>query len=174
MAILQAIDRAIGAGCRAVLYVTLAVVFVILSANVALRYVAGTSLASASELPELMFPWMIMAGVVLAAQHGSHIAIVILTQKLGAARRWVLAGGSLVVAVLYAALAVTAWPLMEIAADERSPILQVPGSVSVGCLVLGFAVLSLVTLCKLPEVWAGIAVPHGHEEPEIAATHQGA
>jgi TRAP-type C4-dicarboxylate transport system permease small subunit len=174
MAILQTIDRAIGAACRAVLYLTLAVVFAILTANVALRYVAGTSLASASELPELMFPWMIMAGVVLAAQHGSHIAVVIFTQKLGASRRWVLAGASLVVAVLYAALAITAWPLVEIAADERSPILQVPGSVSVGCLVLGFALLSLATLCKLPEVWAGVEVPHGHEEPEIAATHQGA
>jgi TRAP-type transport system small permease protein len=174
MAILQLIDRAIGAACRAALYATLAVVFVILAANVALRYVAGTSLASASELPELLFPWMIMAGVVLAAQHGSHIAVVILTQKLGASRRWVLSAGSLVVAVLYVSLAVTAWPLMEIAADERSPILQVPGSVSVGCLVLGFALLSLVTLCKLPEVWAGAEAPHGHEEPEIAATHQGA
>ena len=176
MAFLQLIDRAIGAACRAALYATLAVVFVILAANVALRYVAGTSLASASELPELLFPWMIMAGVVLAAQHGSHIAVVILTQKLGASRRWVLAGGSLVVAVLYAALAATAWPLMEIAADERSPILQVPGSVSVGCLVIGFALLSIVTLCKLPEVWAGVAAPHGHEEAdiEVAATHQGA
>ena len=176
MPFLHLIDRAIGAACRGVLYVTLAVVFAILSANVALRYVAGTSLASASELPELLFPWMIMAGVVLAAQHGSHIAVVILTQKLGASRRWVLTIGSLVVAVLYAALAGTAWPLMEIAADERSPILQVPGSVSVGCLVLGFALLSIVTLCKLPEVWAGVEVPHGHEETDIqvAATHQGA
>jgi TRAP-type transport system small permease protein len=176
MAFLQLIDRAIGAASRSVLYVTLAVVFAILSANVALRYVAGTSLASASELPELLFPWMIMAGVILAAQHGSHIAVVILTQKLGASRRWVLAAGSLVVAVLYAALAATAWPLMEIAADERSPILQVPGSVSVGCLVIGFALLSIVTLCKLPEVWAGVEEPHGHEEAdiEVAATHQGA
>jgi TRAP-type C4-dicarboxylate transport system permease small subunit len=174
MAFLQLLDRAIGAACRVALYATLAVVFVILSANVALRYLAGTSLASASELPELLFPWMIMAGVVLAAQHGSHIAVVIVTQKLGVSRRWVLAAGSLVVAVLYAALAVTAWPLMEIAADERSPILQVPGSVSVGCLVVGFALLSIVTLCKLPEVWAGVEAPHGHEEPEIAAAHQGA
>lgn len=174
MAYLQLVDRGIGAACRGVLYLTLGVVFAILTANVVLRYVAGTSVASASELPELLFPWMIMAGVVLAAQHGSHIAVVILTQKLGASRRWVLGGGSLVVAVLYAALAVTAWPLMEIAADERSPILQVPGSVSVGCLVLGFALLSVVTLCKLPEVWVGVETPHGHEEPEIAATHQGA
>jgi len=174
MAILQSIDRAIGAACRGVLYLTLGVVFVILAANVGLRYFGGTSLASASELPELMFPWMIMAGVILAAQSGSHIAIVILTQKLGASQRWVLAGASLVVAVLYAALAVTAWPLVEIAADERSPILQVPGSVSVGCLVLGFALLSLVTLCRLPQVWAGAERPHGHADPEVAATHQGA
>jgi TRAP-type C4-dicarboxylate transport system permease small subunit len=174
MAILSTIDRAVGAACRGVLYLTLGVVFAILSANVALRYVAGTSLASASELPELLFPWMIMAGVVLAAQQGSHIAVVILTQKLRGARRWVLGAGALAVAVLYASLAATAWPLMEIAADERSPVLQVPGSVSVGCLMLGFALLSLVTVCKLPALWAGSEAPHGHEEPEIAATHQGA
>jgi TRAP-type C4-dicarboxylate transport system permease small subunit len=173
MAILHFIDRAIGAACRGVLYLTLGVVFAILSANVALRYVAGTSLASASELPELLFPWLIMAGVVLAAQHGSHIAVVVLTQKLGASRRWVLAAGSIAVSVLYGALAITAWPLVEIAADERTPILQVPGSVSVGCLVIGFALLSLSTLCKLPEVWAGAEAPHGHEEPEVAAAHQG-
>ena len=98
------------------------------------------------------------AGLVLAAQHGSHIAVVILTQKLGASRRWVLAAGSLVVAVLYAALAVMSWPVLEIAADERTPILQVPGSVSVGCLMLGFALLAVVTLCRLPTLWAADAV----------------
>ena len=174
MAVLQLIDRAIGALCRATLYITLTVVFLILSANVALRYVAGTSLASASELPELLFPWMIMSGVVLAAQHGSHIAVVVLTQKLGAARRWVLAGGALAVAVLYAALAVTAWPLMEIAADERTPILQVPGSVSVGCLVIGFVLLSLTTVCNLPKTWRDEQAPLGHDPAEPAVAHQGA
>lgn len=156
--------------CRGVLYVTLAVVFVVLSANVALRYIAGTSLASASELPELMFPWMIMAGVVLAAQHSSHISVVLLTQKLGASRRWVLAGGSLTVAVLYLALAVAAWPLMEIAADERSPMLQVPGSVGVWALMLGFVLLSLVTLCRLPDVWAD-AIPQQGPEAVDALAH---
>jgi TRAP-type C4-dicarboxylate transport system permease small subunit len=173
MPFLGLLDRLIGAACRGVLYLTLTVVFVILSVNVGLRYVAGTSLASASELPELLFPWMIMAGVVLAAQHGSHIAVVILTQKMRAARRWVLAGGSIIVAVMYAGLAIAAWPVMEIAADERTPILQVPGSVSIGCLMLGFALLAVVSICKLPEVWAG-AAPHGHDDPAEAAVHQGA
>ena len=174
MPILRLVDRWIGAVCRAVLYLTLSVVFVILSANVALRYAAGTSISWASELPELMFPWLIMAGVVLAAQQGSHIAVVILTQKLGPARRWVLAAGSLVVALLYASLAVTAWPLMEIAADERTPIMQVPGSVTVGCLMLGFLLLSTVTLCRLPEVWRCADAAPDNDDPAEAAIHQGA
>jgi len=173
MPFLHLVDRCIGAVCRAVLYLTLSVVFVILSANVALRYAAGTSISWASEVPELMFPWLIMAGVVLAAQHGSHIAVVILTQKLGAARRWVLSAGSLVVVGLYTSLAIVAWPLMEIAADERTPILQVPGSVTVGCLIVGFLLLSAVMLCRLPEVWLGVYVPHGHDDPSEAAVHQG-
>lgn len=170
-AVLQAADAAIAWGCRVVLYVTLSVVFSILTINVGLRYVAGTSIAWASELPELMFPWMIMAGVVLAAQHGSHIAVVLVTQKLGASRRWVLAAGSLTVAAMYGMLAWLAYPVAQIAHDEKTPILNVPGSVSVGCLVLGFAVLAVVTLCRLPQVWTSQeandaaehtpAVPHG-------------
>ena len=151
----KAVDSVIAWWCHAVMYVTLSVVFVILSVNVVLRYAAGSSLAWASELPELMFPWMIMSGVVIAAQHGSHIAVVILTQKLGAARRWVLTAASLVVAGLYLGLAYAAWPVFEIAADERTPIMQVPGSVSVGCLLLGFVMLAIVTLLRLPQVWRG-------------------
>lgn len=154
--LLEAVDAAIGRACRVILYITLTVVFTILATNVALRYAAGSSLAWASELPELMFPWMIMAGVVIAAQHGSHIAVVLVTQKLGAARRWVLLGGSLVVAVLYASLAWMAVPVAVIAHDEKTPILQLPGSLSVGCLALGFALLAVVTVCRLPLVWRSV------------------
>lgn len=161
------IDRVIGMGCRVVLYVTLAVTFLILSANVGLRYAMGSSLSWASELPELLFPWIIMSGVVLAAQSGSHIAIVILTQRLGAARRWVVTAGKLIVASLYIGLCWAAWPLMEIAADEYSPILHVPGSVTVGCLMLGFLLLAVTTLVRIP---AGLT-----ENPdEPAELHMGA
>lgn len=173
LTVARTVDHLIGMACRGVLYITLFSMFVILSANVGLRYAAGSSLASASELPELMFPWLIMAGVVLAAQHGSHIAIVILTQRLGQWRRWVLGAGSLVVAGLYGSLAVVAWPLAEIAADERTPIMQVPGSVSVSCLMLGFALLAIVTICRLPQVWVSqpdlMQDPRPDSAPEHAA-----
>jgi hypothetical protein len=38
----------------------------------------------------------------------------------------------------------------------------------------GFLLLSVVTLCRLPEVWTGDAAPHGHDAPADAAIHQGA
>lgn len=148
------LDHCIGALCRGVLYVTLSIVFLILSINVGLRYVAGTSLSWASELPELLFPWLIMAGVILAAQHGSHIAVVIVTQRMGASlRRWFLGGGSLIVIGLYGYMAAIAWPLMEIAHDEKTPVLQVPGSVTVWALMVGFSLLALVTIIRLPKIW---------------------
>jgi TRAP-type C4-dicarboxylate transport system permease small subunit len=145
-------QRAIALLCHGILYTTLVVMFCILSINVALRYLVGTSLAWASEVPELMFPWLIMAGVVLAAQHGSHIAVVILTQKLGAARRWVLAGGSALVAAMYLGLAWAARQLLSIAADEYTPMLHVPGSLTVGCLIGGFVLLALTALMQLPAI----------------------
>lgn len=153
-ALMAAVDRGIGGICRTVLYLTMSVVFAILSANVGLRYVAGTSLSWASELPELLFPWMIVAGVVLAAQHGSHIAVVIVTQRLSTnLRRWVLSGGALVIIGLYGYMATIAWPLLEIAHDERTPVLQVPGSITVSALMVGFSMLAVVTLIRLPGLW---------------------
>ncbi len=161
---LRGLNAVIGALCRGVLYLTMSVVFVILSVNVGLRYAAGTSLSWASELPEMMFPWLIMAGVVLAAQHGSHIAVVILTQRFPETlRRWVLSFGSLIVVGMYAYLVVQAWPLMEIAHDEKTPIMQVPGSVTVWALMLGFSLLSVVVLSRLYGLW--------HPEHDSAGGH---
>ena len=164
------VDRAIAMGCRGVLYLTLAITFLILSANVGLRYVMGTSLSWASEMPELLFPWIIMSGVVLAAQNSSHIAVVILTQRLGNARRWVLLAGSLIVAFLYLGLCWAAWPLMEISADEYSPILHVPGAVTVACLMVGFVLLAVVTLVRIPAILLNQGLPSVGDDQHVGAS----
>lgn len=171
----EAFERSIDWACQAVLYLTTAAIFVILCANVILRYTTGTSLRWASEVPELLFPWLVIAGVVLAAQHGMHIAVVLLTQRLPeAARRWVLGAGGLVVVVLYAMLAWAAWELMPIAADELSPMLQVPGSVTVSALLLGFVLIAMLTLIQTARGWAQIASSHADiSAPEhIKGVHQ--
>lgn len=151
-------DRIIGWACEAALYLTTAAIFVILSANVILRYTTGTSLQWASELPELLFPWLVISGVVLAVQHGSHISVVILTQRLPhRMRAWVLATGGVLVIALYSTLAWAAWELMPVAADELSPMLHVPGAVTVGGLLIGFILIALLTLLHLADAFADIA-----------------
>jgi len=150
------IDEAIAWVLHVVLYLTTAAIFLILCVNVVLRYTTGASLQWASEVPELLFPWLIMAGVVLAAQHGTHISVVIVTQRLSKAlRHWILAAGSVVVVGLYVVLTIAAWDVMLIAHDEKSPILQIPGSTSVAALLFGFILLALVTVTRLVIEWPG-------------------
>ena len=169
------VERVIGWACQAVLYLTTGAIFVILCANVILRYTTGTSLRWASEVPELLFPWLVLAGIVLAAQHGTHLSVVLLTQRLTeTARRWVLAAGGLVVVALYATLAWAAWELMPIAADELSPMLQVPGSVTVMSLLLGFVLIAVLTVLQVGNAWANLARSHASTPiPEhIEGVHQ--
>ena len=160
------LERVISWLCHGILYVTTGAIFLILSANVILRYTTGTSLQWASEVPELLFPWLVMAGIVLATQHGTHISVVILIQRLSPmARRWTLVIGGLVTVALYALLAAAAWTLMPIANDELSPMLQVPGSVTVGSLLLGFILIAVLTLIQVRNAWSGTADPAATPAP---------
>ena len=159
-ALCDLLERVISWLCHGILYVTTGAIFFILSANVILRYTTGTSLQWASEVPELLFPWLVMGGIVLATQHGTHISVVILIQRLSPqARRWTLVLGGLVTVALYALLAGAAGTLMPIANDELSPMLQVPGSVTVGSLLLGFILIAVLTLIQVRNAWSGAADP---------------
>ena len=61
------IEWAVVGVCRVLLWISTSVIFIILVANTVLRYATGTSLQWANEVPELLFPWLVMSGVVLAA-----------------------------------------------------------------------------------------------------------
>ncbi len=146
----ERLSRAIAFICAAILYITFGVIFLILCSDVILRYFAGSSLQWASEIPELLFPWLVMAGVVLAAQHGAHIATTFLADAVPAKVRKVLAViGHLAIIVAYALLAVVAVQQIPIVADERSAILQIPGSVTYICLTIGFVLIVLVHIAEL-------------------------
>lgn len=148
------IERAVSVVCQVLLWISTVVIFVILAANTILRYATGASLQWANEVPELLFPWMVMAGVVLAAQHGAHITTSFLMDKLsGSARRiWGVLGWS-VVSGLYATLALATWRMLEIVHDEKSPILQIPGSVTYACVMTGMALLAVLAMVSAWRAW---------------------
>ncbi len=160
------LERAIVVVCSVVLWVTTVVIFVILSANTALRYVSGSSLQWANEVPELLFPWLVMAGVVLAAEKGAHICTVFLVDSVGAgARRIIAVIAWISVALLYAVLVHATWGLLAIVHDERSPILQVPGSVTYSCVMIGMVLIAALALLAAWRAWRNEQVGPDTREP---------
>jgi len=143
----NALERGIVLICSSVLWFTTVLIFLILVANTILRYMSGSSLQWANEVPELLFPWLVMSGVVLAAEKGSHIATVFLVESVAPeTRRRIAIVAWLAVAVLYAVLVYATWGMLEIVHDERTPIMQVPGSVTYLCVLAGMAMLGLLAL----------------------------
>jgi TRAP-type C4-dicarboxylate transport system permease small subunit len=148
------VERSVAALCRLVLWLSTAAIFVILVVNTVLRYATGSSLQWANEVPELLFPWLVMSGVVLASLQGAHIATVFLMEALpGAVRRTVATVSWVVVAALYATLSVATYRMLDIVHDEKSPILQMPGSITYGCVMAGMALLALLAVQSAWRAW---------------------
>ena len=151
---MNVLERAITAVCQALLWLSTTVIFLILVANTILRYATGASLQWANEVPELLFPWLVMSGVVLAAQHGAHITTSFLVEKLPVgARQGCAVFAWLLVCALYATLARATWLMLEIVHDEKSPILQIPGSVTYACVMAGMAMLAVLALVSAWRAW---------------------
>ena len=79
---MNVLERVIQTVCQVLLWLSTTVIFLILVANTILRYATGASLQWANEVPELLFPWLVMSGIVLAAQQGAHIATTFLMEAL--------------------------------------------------------------------------------------------
>ncbi len=133
------VERAIGAVCKVVIVVTTVILLTALATNVVVRYVLeGGGIPWVFEFTEQLFPWMIAAGIVLAVQHGAHIAVDLLLGALSPNAARVLAVSiHLLVAVSYTILLSAVLTVADIVAIERSPVLQV--SRSWGYYALAFA-----------------------------------
>lgn len=120
-----------------------------------------------------------MAGVVLAAMEGAHIATTFMVEALPErARRIVSTVAWLIVAALYATLTVATYRMLEIVHDERSPILQLPGSITYACVMAGMGMLAVLALqsawqCWHPRAVAATAVGASATDtaPRVPAAH---
>ena len=162
---MNVLERLIASLCQVMLWLSTTVIFLILVANTILRYATGASLQWANEVPELLFPWLVMSGVVLAALHGAHITTSFLVDKLPQALRQLCAvAGWLMVCALYLLLARATWLMLEIVHDEKSPILQIPGSVTYACVMSGMAMLGVLALMSAWRAWRAPAPVAGATE----------
>jgi TRAP-type transport system small permease protein len=168
---MQAIEKGIVWICQAILWITMSMIFVILCGNTILRYATGTSMQWANELPELLFPWLVMAGVVIGALYGAHITTSFLRDvipKVG--QRFLTAFTWLAVAALYGTLARATWKMLDIVHDEKSPILGVPGSVTYGCVMAGMLLLAVLALNAAWRAFTRQSAPSHHDGDSMPTT----
>ena len=169
---MNVIEHAVVGLCRAVLWISTIAIFLILVANTALRYATGSSLQWANEVPELLFPWLVMAGVVLAAAQGAHITTSFLMDAVpAAARRIVAVLGWLAVAGMYFTVAWATFRMLDIVHDEKSPILQVPGSLTYGCVMVGMLLLAVLALQSAWKARHLPVEPAPDAEPQVPTAH---
>jgi TRAP-type C4-dicarboxylate transport system permease small subunit len=151
---MHTLDAIITKGCQLILWLTMSIIFSILCINTLMRYVLGSGMQWANEVPEMLFPWLVMAGVVLAAVMGSHITTTFLRDKISPhAQRWLSVVVWCAVTLLYATLSFATFKMLSIVHDEKSAILGVPQSVTFSCVMLGMVCLLLLAIKDAIIAW---------------------
>lgn len=151
----RALDAGIASGARVVMVAALLGLFAIVTLDVCIRYFTSASLPWASEMPDLLFPWATMAGIVLAAQWGQHMAVEFLLRLMPLpAVRWTAAAGHAIAAACFLFLAWTGVEVLEITSSELMPVTRISSAYAYLSMVVGFALLGLTSLTSIPRAFA--------------------
>jgi len=150
LAAANGMDRLITRLCRFIVLVTGIALTVLLTGNVVARYVLDSGgIDAAQELPELLFPWFIVAGIALAAQAGGHLGVDWLLDRLSPRGRvWCLHIANAIVIASYLILFQQSLLIAESTYVQLSPVLNIPISQGYLAVALGCLLLALATACS--------------------------
>ena len=145
--LIELADKVIAYAATAVALFSLIALFMALLAEVVARYFTTQSLGWPSEMPNLLFPWLVMGGIVLAAQHGAHISVTILLGKLGrSGARALLLAMQVVVAATFFYLAWIGLDVIAITGTEVYPVTGISARWAYLSLIAGFVGVGLTAL----------------------------
>lgn len=147
------VDKVI-VGIGTVLAITaLAVMFMSLMAEVVVRYLTNQGMGWPTEMPNILFPWLVMSGIVLAAQRGQHIAVTALNGLLGkAGNRVLLIGHQVLIAATFLYLAWIGLDVIEITGSEAYPVTGLAARWAYLAMIYGFLCLGITALTTLVHV----------------------
>lgn len=168
---LDGVDGFIGLICRSVVLTTGVALLVSILVTVVARYVIEVGgIDWAEELPKQLYSWFIMAGVVLALQHGSHIAVDLIFNFLSMpAKRILITFTNLLICAAYVYLFFTALEVAGIAAAETNPMLGTPNSLPFYALASGSLLTAIGALSIAIRVFllGANARPQGSAEESV-------
>jgi len=141
------VDDAIVVASTAIAITSLVVMFVSLMAEVIVRYFTNQGMGWPTEMPNILFPWLVMSGVVLAAQRGQHIAVTAINGLLGrTGNRVLLLGQQLLVVAAFFYLAWVGLDVIEITGSEEYPVTGISAHWAYLALIVGFVGLGITAL----------------------------
>ena len=128
-------------------------IFLALMAEVIVRYFTSAGLGWPNEVPNLLFPWLVMGGIVVGAQRGAHIAAEALRSRLDDTQlRILLAFINLLVAASFAFLAVLSLQVIAITKAQVFPMTGLGQAWAYSALLFGFGGITLACLVNLVRV----------------------
>lgn len=141
------VDKAIVGSFTLLAVGSLGFMFIALLTEVVVRYATKQGMGWPSEVPNILFPWLVMSGIVLAAQAGQHVAVTALLSALGsAAARVLLLALQALIAVTFCYLAWSGLDVLEITGGEVYPVTGVTARWAYLALVVGFSALSVTAI----------------------------
>jgi TRAP-type C4-dicarboxylate transport system permease small subunit len=153
--IARLIDRIITVAATSVGVLALVLLFLSLGAEVIVRYLTTQGLGWPSEMPNLLFPWLVMGGVVLAAQHGAHISVTLVLDLLGRERaRILLLIMQVLVAGTFFYLAYIGLAVIEVTGSEVYPVTGVAARWAYLALIAGFVGVGLTAITTFIQLLA--------------------
>lgn len=170
-AVVKWVDDVIAVAATAIAITSLVVMFVTLMAEVIVRYLTNQGMGWPTEMPNILFPWLVMSGVVLAAQRAKHIAVTAINGLLGkGGNRVLLVGHQLLVAATFFYLAWVGMDVIEITGTEVYPVTGITAKWAYLAMIAGFTglgVTALSTFVRLLQAADPLAVRMHHIEEDV-------
>lgn len=145
--VVHVVDSILVVAATAVALSSLVVLFLSIGLEVVVRYLTTQGLGWPSELPNILFPWLVMGGIVVAAQRGAHISVTLLLDMLGrSGARVLLLGMQFVVAATFFYLAYIGLAVIEITGTEVYPVTGISARWAYLSLIAGFVGIGLTAV----------------------------
>ncbi len=139
---------------KVIVLVSMTLIFAVLTLNVFARYLRIEMLQVGSEIPEVLFPWLVAASVGLAAIHGAHISIHLLADRVSKqAMRVIGTANAVVVLSLYTLCLLIVLDLLPIVKDDRSPILGISLGWTYVAMGISFGAILVNQLATIFRLW---------------------
>lgn len=165
------VDSAVVAASVVTVIGALVAMFVSLMAEVAVRYLTNQGMGWPTEMPNILFPWLVMGGIVLAAQRGQHIAVTAIQGWIGrGGNRVLLIAHQVLIAATFFYLAWVGLDVIEITGSEIYPVTGISAKWAYLAMIAGFVGLgltALTTLVHLLHASDPLAVRAHHIEDDV-------